>query len=154
MSCGVLMFVIHCLQYKLNFIGLQCTCYRHTLFGNEHITELPLSVVSVAVPSSTEPVGLNPFDDDEEEEDEMPAEQPNRSPVNAKKDEVISKTLVNRKHLFCCRACLSLSRLLLLPLYSLLSFSVLLVFFQVAAFFCMVALSIYCISIYTSCVCL
>ncbi|XP_036433319.1 protein kinase C and casein kinase substrate in neurons protein 2 isoform X1 [Colossoma macropomum] len=46
---------------------------------------------SLTVPSSTEPVGLNPFDDDDDEE-ETPAEQPNSSPVNAKKEEVISKT--------------------------------------------------------------
>uniref|UniRef100_A0A8B9H380 Protein kinase C and casein kinase substrate in neurons protein 2 n=1 Tax=Astyanax mexicanus TaxID=7994 RepID=A0A8B9H380_ASTMX len=49
---------------------------------------------SLAVPSSTEPVGLNPFDDDdeEEEEEEVPAVQPKSSPVNVKKEEVISKT--------------------------------------------------------------
>ncbi|KAI5094098.1 protein kinase C and casein kinase substrate in neurons protein 2 isoform X1, partial [Silurus meridionalis] len=49
---------------------------------------------SLTVPSSTEPVGLNPFDDEEDEE-EMPAEQPNRSPASVKKEEVVAKITSN-----------------------------------------------------------
>lgn len=63
-----------------------------------------LHVISLTVPSSTEPVGLNPFDDEDDEE--MPAKQPNSSPANVKKEEVVAKMLVNRKHLllFCSRS--------------------------------------------------
>ncbi|XP_041934623.1 protein kinase C and casein kinase substrate in neurons protein 2 isoform X2 [Alosa sapidissima] len=47
---------------------------------------------SLAVPRSTEPVGANPFEDDEDEE-ESPQEQPNSSPtVTVKKDQVATKT--------------------------------------------------------------
>ncbi|KAI1882117.1 hypothetical protein AGOR_G00247380 [Albula goreensis] len=46
---------------------------------------------SLALPSSTEQVGSNPFEDDEDEE-ELPAEEPNSSPVNVIKEEVKSKT--------------------------------------------------------------
>ncbi|KAG5267570.1 hypothetical protein AALO_G00223190 [Alosa alosa] len=47
---------------------------------------------SLAVPRSTEPVGANPFEDDEDAE-ESPQEQPNSSPtVTVKKDQVATKT--------------------------------------------------------------
>lgn len=57
-----------------------------------------LHIISLTVPSSTEPVGSNPFDDEDDEE-ETAAVQPNSSPANVKKEEVVAKTLVNRKHL-------------------------------------------------------
>ncbi|MCI4389047.1 hypothetical protein PGIGA_G00093300 [Pangasianodon gigas] len=54
----------------------------------------PKTSNSLTVPSSTEPVGLNPFDDEDDEE-ETPAEQPNSSPANVKKEEVIAKITSN-----------------------------------------------------------
>lgn len=61
-------------------------------------TPVFLHIISLTVPSSTEPVGLNPFDDEDDEE-ETPAEQPNSSPANVKKEEVVAKMLVNGTHL-------------------------------------------------------
>ncbi|XP_055046113.2 protein kinase C and casein kinase substrate in neurons protein 2 isoform X1 [Misgurnus anguillicaudatus] len=48
---------------------------------------------SLTVPSSTEPQCLNPFDDDEDDYEEPAVHQPKSSPVNAKKEEVIAKTV-------------------------------------------------------------
>ncbi|KAK3544838.1 hypothetical protein QTP86_027512, partial [Hemibagrus guttatus] len=47
---------------------------------------------SLTLPSSTEAVGLNPFEDEDDEE-ETPAEQPNSSPASVKKEEVVAKML-------------------------------------------------------------
>ncbi|XP_030642099.1 protein kinase C and casein kinase substrate in neurons protein 2 isoform X1 [Chanos chanos] len=47
---------------------------------------------SLTVPSNTEPVGSNPFEVEDEDEEEMTEEQPNSSPVNVKKAEVNTKT--------------------------------------------------------------
>lgn len=64
-----------------------------------------LHAISLTVPSSTESAALNPFDDEDDEE-ETPAQQPNSSPANVKKEEVVAKMLVNRTHLllFCSRS--------------------------------------------------
>ncbi|KAJ8373845.1 hypothetical protein SKAU_G00044250 [Synaphobranchus kaupii] len=50
---------------------------------------------SLAVPSSTEQVGSNPFEEEEEEEEdeeELPVEEPEGSPVNVIKEEIETKT--------------------------------------------------------------
>lgn len=62
-----------------------------------------LHAISLTVPSSTEPVGFNPFDDEDDDE-ETPEQQPNSSPANVKKEEVVAKMLVNGTHLFCSRS--------------------------------------------------
>ncbi|XP_028809951.1 protein kinase C and casein kinase substrate in neurons protein 2 isoform X1 [Denticeps clupeoides] len=58
-----------------------------TLTGISQTGEQPTKTSSFTVPSSTQPVGLNPFEDDEDEE-ETPEEQANSSPVFVKKEEV------------------------------------------------------------------
>ncbi|XP_076860975.1 protein kinase C and casein kinase substrate in neurons protein 2 isoform X2 [Brachyhypopomus gauderio] len=66
---------------EVTLTGISQTSERAAKTGN-----------SLTVPTSTEPVGLNPFDEDgDDDEEETPAHQPNSSPVNVKKEEVISK---------------------------------------------------------------
>lgn len=97
---------------KSYIVVLQCTKKR---CGYMYHIPAFLHVISLTVPSSTEAVGSNPFDDEDDEE-QMPAVQPNSSPANVKKDEVVAKMLVNRKHLLLlCSCLLHIYFLLLLP---------------------------------------
>ncbi|XP_065127031.2 protein kinase C and casein kinase substrate in neurons protein 2 isoform X1 [Paramisgurnus dabryanus] len=65
-----------------------------TLTGiNQTSDQVSKTSSSLTVPSSTEPQCLNPFDDDEDEDEEPAVHQPKSSPVNAKKEEVIAKTV-------------------------------------------------------------
>lgn len=96
-----------------------------------------LHVISLTVPSSTEAVGLNPFDDEDDEE-EMPAEQPNSSPANVKKEEVVVKMLVNRKHLLLfCPCSLHIYFLLLCCLMPIIFVSFWLIYSSVLSFRCL-----------------
>ena len=81
-----------------------------------------LRVASLTVLNSTEQVGLNPFEeeDDEETQTETPAQQPDSSPVTVVNEEVETKTLVTDSYYQCLAALRLLffsSPLLLIPLF-------------------------------------
>lgn len=98
--------LLYCLRLFWSEAELWCHSVQKThLFVCMCHVPVFLHVISLTVPSSTEPVGLNPFDDEDDEE-EMTAEQPNSSPANVKKEEVVAKMLVNGRHLllFCSRS--------------------------------------------------
>ncbi|XP_061107301.1 protein kinase C and casein kinase substrate in neurons protein 2 isoform X2 [Conger conger] len=63
-----------------------------TLTGISQTGEQAAKSSSLTVPNSTEQVGLNPFDEEDEEEAETPAEQPDSGPVTVVNEEVETKT--------------------------------------------------------------